>query len=277
MDGAGKTKSVVLGLFATLCFLSCICGFVVYNVINKKKRPTSANKRLHRRFGNLFLATTLLFAFSGAWHAFAKVGKSSASIQTKQASFASDDVKLDVRSLLQKLPGEKVTNVSLVRIDDENYWQVSCKKENKTERKYIHVASGKMLAQGDEQYSRSLVSALSIASHNPVKEVKLLTAFNHQYSMMNKRLPVVENRLTNGDAFYIDPATGSVAAVSNSSDAAERFSFRNLHMYHFWEMWLGKTVGSFVKNLFLIGSTLGLLAVALSGVLIYTRRIARRS
>jgi len=94
---------------------------------------------------------------------------------------------------------------------------------------------------------------------------------------MNKRLPVVKNRLANDDAVYIDPSTGAVAAISNSSESAERFSFSNLHMYHFWEMWLGKTVGTFMKNLFLISSTLGLLLVALSGVLIYTRRIARRS
>ena len=86
---------------------------------------------------------------------------------------------------------------------------------------------------------------------------------------MNKRLPVWEVAFTDGSNSYVETATASLAAVSRPSDGAERFSFSNLHMHHYWEMWLGKETGKHVKNLVLLSSTLGLLLLAFTGMLIY--------
>lgn len=86
---------------------------------------------------------------------------------------------------------------------------------------------------------------------------------------MNKRLPVIEVGYTNGENYYVETASGKLAAVKDGLDQAERFSFSNLHMQHFWESWLGRDSGKTVRNTVLISSTLGLLLLAITGLVMY--------
>lgn len=270
LDPWGKGKSIVLGSFSALCFLSCLFGFAVYNVLKKKKASPNTHNRWHRWLGNVFLVTTLLYAFSGAWHAFAKVppkpsaGKNAVSTlwQTKEL-----EGSIALNSLFTGK--EKVTALSPVKFQGNNFWRVSFENGKEKGCRYVSMESGEALTEGDKKYATELACLWKGVSSASVVKATRLTTFTNRYSMMNKRLPVWEVAFTDGSNSYVETATASLAAVSRPSDGAERFSFSNLHMHHYWEMWLGKETGKHVKNLVLLSSTLGLLLVAFTGMLIY--------
>lgn len=270
LNGLGKTKPVLIGTFSALCFLSSVAGFAVYNVLKTKKKGTSKSKRWHRTLGNIFLLTTLLYAFSGAWHAFAKLPAKPNLAAFQKMNIGSNEVDLNMQHVLSSLsPGEKLSNISVVKMNGGTYWQVFYKKEKAVLKRYINTKTNAVLKDGDATYAASLASRFKgeeVIATIPV------TTFNHRYSIMNKRLPVMEARFAGGEAVYIETITGDIAAVTRPSDKAERFSFSNLHMHHYWEMWLGKEAGKAAKNTVLITSTLGLLLLALTGTLIYLRK-----
>ncbi|HEY0732654.1 MAG TPA: hypothetical protein VGD33_09570, partial [Chitinophagaceae bacterium] len=103
------------------------------------------------------------------------------------------------------------------------------------------------------------------------KAIQKVNKYNHSYSSMNKRLPVVEVSFLNGDKYFVETSTGSLAAIIKPRDEAERFSFSNLHMHHFWESWFNKH-GKTIKNIILILSTGGLLILAALGLSIYIKK-----
>ena len=86
--------------------------------------------------------------------------------------------------------------------------------------------------------------------------------------MMNKRLPVIEVGFNEEENYYVETATGHLAAVTNSYDKAERFSFSNFHMHHYWEDLFGKK-GKTLQKTVLIFTTLGLLMLAITGCWMY--------
>jgi hypothetical protein len=89
--------------------------------------------------------------------------------------------------------------------------------------------------------------------------------------MMNKRLPVIEVGFDEKKNYYVETSTGHLSAITDPYDKAERFSFSNLHMHHYLEDWLGKTV----QRTFLILTTLGLLLLALTGCWMYWKKRQR--
>ncbi len=278
LDGMGKTKSVLLGTFSLLCFATSVFGFYVYNITHKKNggtRKRTATKSWHRIAGNVFLLTTLLYAFSGAWHAFKKVpDKKHTTASTFITQFTEDELNLSLAAVCQWLnDNEILSNVSAVEVHGKNYWQVTyVDQEKKKGKKYLNMQTGELLPNGDVQYACYLACRLSGKEEHCVRQAKEITAFNHAYSMMNKQLPVVLVSFDNNVSCFIETSTGAVAAVTTPADKAERFSFSNLHMHHYAEMWWGKERGKAVRNTILITSTLGLLLVALSGVMLYVRK-----
>ena len=275
LNGLGKTKSVLLGTFSALCFLSSIFGFAVYNVMKGKKKSTAGGKRWHQVLGNIFLLTTLLYSFSGAWHAFAKVPAKPNLQAVEKFNTSSNETYLNFKMLFSHLaPKEKLLNISIVKMNGETYWQLLIEKEKAVSKKYIHTKTNTILTHGDAKYAAALASRIK---GGQIVATKPVTAFNHRYSMMNKRLPVMETRFANDESVFVETATGEIAAIIKPSDEAERFSFSNLHMHHYWEMWMGKEFGKTFKNAILIFSTLGLLLLALTGTVMCYRKQRKSS
>ncbi len=93
LDGMGRVKSFLMGAVSALCFLSAFSGSLVYNVLRKKKPGITTGRSWHRLLGNVFLLTTLLYAFSGAWHAFAKLpARKLMSPSATTASFSQQEI-----------------------------------------------------------------------------------------------------------------------------------------------------------------------------------------
>jgi hypothetical protein len=276
LDGMGQTKNLVLGVFSLLCFLTSVFGFYVYNILSKKKTGAKS-KSWHRSLGNIFIVTTMLYGVSGAWHAFHKLSqKPEGGIVVDRSRFSTNELNLSIVGLLKKLtPAEKFTNVSVVKIDSVNYWQLFVSDGKVKRIKYINTETLRELPGGDIKYGCYLACLFSNKANHTITHSRCLTQFTNQYSMMNKRLPVIEVDFSNSDECYVETSTGYLSAVVNAHDKAERFSFSNFHMHHYWEHWLADR-GTTVQKTILVTSALGLLLLALTGLFIYFRKAYRK-
>jgi hypothetical protein len=271
LDGMGQTKNVILGIFSLLCFITSLLGFYVYNIMSKKKAVTKS-KSWHRTLGNVFVLTTALYGISGAWHTFHKLSeKSEKEIVADRSQFNAAEANLSLTDLKSQIkPNEKLTNVSIVKMNGENYWQLFLFGKEK-QKKYINTKTLKELKDGDIKYGCYLACQFSQKPNHTITHSKCLNGFTNQYSMMNKRLPVIEVGFDESENYYVETSTGHLSAVTNAYDKAERFSFSNLHMHHYLEHSFG-SAGKTLQKTVLISSTLGLLLLALTGCWMYWRK-----
>ncbi|MGZ5287779.1 MAG: hypothetical protein ACXWB9_11360, partial [Flavisolibacter sp.] len=158
---------------------------------------------------------------------------------------------------------------------DELFWQSTVARDGKLQKLYYNANKKSFVKDGDEQYASFLASQYSGRDQKEITQVKKITKFNNRYSMMKKRLPVMEVIFRDGASWYIDTSTGMLAFVADDMDEAERFSFSNLHMHHYWEDLFGKERGRLYKDLMLVCSTLGLLLLALTGIIMYRAKIKK--
>ncbi|MGZ8536851.1 MAG: hypothetical protein ACXWV9_01245 [Flavisolibacter sp.] len=280
LNEMGDLKQILLGSLSILCLLTSLFGFYVYNITNKKKKTTIPKSRSsHRVLGNIFVLTTLLYAFSGAWHAFYKISdKTERTNYTDRSEFQKEELNFSFQQITKMLKSnENLINVSIVEMDNKKYWQVFFYDGKRQSKKYLNSTSFQELQNGDIEYGCYLACLFSGKTHQSIKSSECLTEFNHQYSMMKKRLPVIEVSFDNDENYYVETATGKLSAIINPSDRAERFNFSNLHMHHYWEMWLGKGMGKPAKNFLLITSSLGLLLLAMTGIVIYLNKRRKKS
>lgn len=272
LDGLGMAKNAILGIFSLMCFITSTLGFYVYNIIGKKKAGSSS-KSWHRTLGNAFVVTTALYGFSGAWHAFHKFSeKPEKEIVADHSEFSPGEANFSFSDLAKLTkPNEKLTNVSIVKMDNENFWQLYLSNEKEKQKKYINTKTFEVVKDGDTKYGCYLACQFSNKSNHTITHSKCLNKFTNSYSMMNKRLPVIEVGFDEKENYYVETSTGHLSAITNSYDKAERFSFSNLHMHHYLEDWVGKTV----QKTFLILTTLGLLLLAFTGCWMYWKKRQR--
>ena len=238
-----------------------------------KKKASGTSKSWHRVLGNIFVLTTALYGFSGAWHAFHKLSeKPEKEMIADRSQFSSNEMNFSLAGLSAFIkPNESFNTISIVKLNGENYWQLFVSKGKEKQKRYIHTKILKELPEGDTKYGCYLACQFSGQSNHSITHSKCLNQFTSQYSMMNKRLPVIEVGFADAENYYVETATGHLSAVTNSYDKAERFSFSNLHMHHYWEGWLGDK-GKTIQKTILIASTLGLLLLALTGCRMYWRK-----
>jgi hypothetical protein len=274
----GMAKDILLGCISFLCFLSSVFGFYVYNITNRKKQKSAisnSRRSWHRRLGNICVVTTLLFAFSGAWHAFHKLSEKKQD-DYDRAQFSSKDCRLALAKICKGIDSSKLANVSIVRMNGINYWQVTEINGRKVQKRYFESGTLTELKDGDDQYGCYLACIFANKNAAEIKKSQALNSFNNRYSMMKKRLPVVEVEFVKGGSYYVETSTGRLSAVTGKSDQAERFSFSNLHMQHYWEDWFGRKTGKQLKNVVLMGSTLGLMLLAFTGLMMYRARLVKK-
>ncbi|MCU7548881.1 PepSY domain-containing protein [Chitinophagaceae bacterium LB-8] len=282
LNDLGKTKSILLGAFSALSFLTSVFGFYAYYISNRKKIKaisfTHKNRKWHRSLGIVFLTTTLLFSFSGAWHAWNKAPqKPSSKTIVNPSTFKATELNLSWKEIQESLDKkEKLIGISPIKINDQSFWQVAIQQGNKRYKRYFNMQDQQEMKNGDAAYAIYLVKQFTGNTPHNINKTENINAFDHNYSMMNKILPVVQVSIDNGNSYFIETSSGRLAAVTSASDKLERFSFSNLHMHHYWEMWLGKDSGKTVRNAVLMLSTLGLMLIALTGLIIYWRKRFQR-
>jgi hypothetical protein len=132
------------------------------------------------------------------------------------------------------------------------------------------AADDSMSAIPQDLLALAKIKAASYAN-KPLAEIagaSLVESFGGEYGFIFKRLPVVkvQFRGAGNPRYYIEPATGALAAEVRDMDAVEGWSFATLHKWGFADF--NKDFRDILVSLFALGNIL----VALMGLVMFGRR-----
>jgi uncharacterized iron-regulated membrane protein len=288
MDFAGDFKYILMTIILGIAILSTLMGLYILRITKSVKKidnPALKARYRHRKFSVFAFFFTLLFAFSGAFHALEKVNKQNTNGIIESQRLDNNDLSPDIAALKQLIP-LPVTNISSVQIGDQFYWQVFAlskkKEEDKNKSKdfrkqgakplsvfYIHAKTGQLLKNGDQQYATYLAMQYSGFSEQDIKEQSYVTKFEGEYGFVNKRLPVWKIKFNKNDniRYYIETSTGYLSTTVKNSDLWEGLSFAYLHKHHFMD-WSGK-IGRDISTMF--WSMVQIILIA-TGLILWARR-----
>lgn len=268
-------------------------------------------RRYHRYTAIVAALFTLMWSFSGGYHALTKLTAETEPVR-QAINFSAADAGFDY-ARLRAAAGRQMANISLVKINDQLYWRTLLFTEHASTHKdlmkdgkatlppvlYIHAGDYSVMPEGDQRYAVSLAAqfrgqafsgaqlsgqAVSGAQFRGRGEgtdlamsaalsVSPVTVFDDEYNFTDKRLPVwrVSYPGAGHPRYYVETSSGQLAAFVNDAVWREGYSFSVFHKHHFMD-WGGKTVRD--------GSTMFWAAIqvlmAIIGLTLYVRyRISR--
>ena len=286
LDVLGKAKYLAMALLLTMAFLSTIMGLYIF-FVTKTKKPNGntvvAARRNHRWTSFAISLFTLMFTFSGAFHALdkLKIDDRYNFYSNQQIDAAAATLRIDS---LQAVVNKPITNISAIQINNELYWQVFTKsewknkKENTAPRKdlmkdkqvpppngtYIKAADYSVLIDGERKYAHYLAGLFSKHAAPDIVNTTAITKFEGEYGFVNKRLPVwkVSYASNSNERYYVETGTGKLAVRVDDKDLFEGYSFSFLHKHHFMDF-AGKSWRDF-STMFWAMAQIAMVAVGLT-------------
>lgn len=256
LDFLGKGKLAIEILLAILAFCTTAMGIYIFFVTKTKNIKGNRSRRNHRYVSIVACLFTLLWTFSGSYHAFSKFSDDTRDRYFINNSFVSDSVVFDP-ARIQRVVQQPVSNASLIKMDGKVYWQVYAEavrpaspidlmKDGKVTLPtilYIDTADYSILPDGDRKYAEWLATLFSRHLPAEIRSTTAITKFGDEYNFTDKRLPVWRvNYAANGhERYYVETSTGRLSKKINDKDLLEGYSFSLLHKHHFMD-WGGKRV-----------------------------------
>lgn len=223
-------------------------------------------------------------------------------IKTKDISISSKDIALDTRKIENlsmvafndsiyyrcQLALAKKENTAIQPTISKSKW--GKKEDPKSEIVYINATSNKKNATLDFEYAAFLANyfnsntsktsccemdestenSTSSIENVPIKKTEILYEFeSREYGFVNKRLPVVKLAYETPDnkTYFIETATGRLAASITNSDRVEGYSFAIFHKFLFMD-WAGKNI----RDLATVLAALTILLVSILGLVLFIRK-----
>ncbi|TFF37447.1 PepSY domain-containing protein [Mucilaginibacter psychrotolerans] len=270
--GGDQFRLVVLLVVVSIMFLSLLSGLTIYGLFWKKFKTAQQNRkqagrddtrfvhRFHRQLGLIVSFVMFTFTISAAFHIIVKLHNIAPEAKAYEQLISTAD--LAASNLQLPLADSSIVKTGIVKFEGSTYYQVST---NKKDIRYINVADGKELTDGDADYARYLAGFYR-APRPGIKQVKgrlattQIRQFDNEYGFINKRLPVQKVEYPGGENWYVETTTSQLAEKVTGIDRAEGFSFIFLHKY-FGMSWAGKNIRDVVSML----AALGVLVVSLFG------------
>ena len=257
----GGFRYVLMALLLSISFVSAVMGLWIFRM-TRTIRP-NGNPRLRWRFNHRIVSVTasvftLMFSFSGAYHALSKLSPDDRIMYHVDNDISVAELETDPLEMGRK-GGIFPYNYSLVRLQDSTCWRILSTPSGKTiagdsrpvwskDRKAVmpvvdyFTSTGQRLVAGERKYAAYLGSLFGGGNPSDTLQVQPVTAFAGEYGFVNKRLPVwrVEYAGEMDDRFYIETATGQLSVRVSDADLPEGYSFSFLHKHHFMDFG-GKT------------------------------------
>jgi hypothetical protein len=267
LDGLGRARLVVEVAIALLAFFTALLGIYLFFALRRKTRGI---RRVHRGLSLFAVLFTLLWSFSGGYHALVKLATREEPV-IPRVPFAVSSLLHPDWQRLQAVAGPSITDVRLARIDGRVFWRVSLLG---APVRYVSAGDYQLLPDGDRQYALSLAARYM---DKPTTTAALLTAFDDEYNFSDKRLPVwrVNSSGPQHERVYVETCSGELAARMNDALYAEGYSFSVFHKHHFMD-WGGKKVRD-ASTLFWAAMQILLVAVGLGFFIVSFRRRPRAS
>ncbi|MEX2515805.1 MAG: PepSY domain-containing protein, partial [Gammaproteobacteria bacterium] len=257
-------------LFVTAAFVTAASGLYVY-LLGWRSRSHS-EKSLpvwHRRLSLVVALAILSFSFSGGYHLLKMWQRDFFAIPAQTTfQFAA--------ATLTATPAEIAStgtwqDFTLVAVADKPYYRATASQRGGNSHGMQHDHSGQhggslipasyhaadtgdVIAGIDELHAIELATKFSGLPAQQVSSVTAITRFGGEYGFVNKFLPVirVEFDTPGQKRFYVEPASGKLAAEINDSDQLEGWAFAYLHKWNFLNG-LGNDIRDGVMGLFALG------------------------
>lgn len=261
-------KLILLVVLMVLTMGVAVTGVLIYGVLWKKvpQRSSLKSRKWHRRIGLLVALSSFFFAFSGAYHALAKVKTGEKGPQKQKRWIPRESVE-QLPALFAKL--QSLKNVSIAKMTTGNYFQVQLQDGKRTILKYYNVNTLEELSEGDATYATDLASYYTGLPQQKINSIEPVTKFGGEYGFINKRLPVVKISydLPEKDAVYIETHSGKLATQITASKRLEALSFLMLHKYHFLDPF-----GKKVRDVIIVAIILAIMLVNVLGLIMWLRK-----
>ncbi len=292
MNSLGNTKYFIMVPLTLIGFLTTLFGLYIFFTTKTKQsgNPMVKARRRHRYVSLTASLFTLMFTFSGGFHALDKVLPKDKiadrlSIQVPVAKVDPDFIKLD--SLAAQ---RSIQNISVCMMKEKIYWQLYLKEDQQAASKkkdlmknmsaampdmiYANADNYSVLSKGDEQYARFLAGAFSNRDINSITAAEPVIKFTDEYGFINKRLPVWRiNFPGNGnERYYIETSTGILSSRVRDKDLTEGDSFAFFHKHHFMD-WGGKTVRD-ISTMFWAAMQIAMIVI---GLILYVKMKRRKA
>jgi len=296
LDFLGKGRLAVELLVALTALFTAVLGIYIFFTTRSARAPGNGlvkARRNHRYTAIVASLFTLLWTFSGSFHAFSKFRDDTRDRYFASPHFAAEMASCDWSRLQAACTRQQagyarpITNVSLVQMNGDNYWRVSMLPEKAAAHKdlmkdartampsvtYIRVSDCAVLPDGDARYAASLATQFSQRPKGDIRSVEPITSFGDEYNFTDKRLPVwkVSYAASHNERLYIETSTGRLASKADDRTVVEGYSFSIFHKHHFMD-WGGKTVRD-ISTMF--WALMQIVLVTIGLVLWFRRRNAR--
>lgn len=286
-------RIVLMLLLLTVIGLSAVSGMAIYGLFWKQFKKVKVEeqhakwRKYHRQTGLALALFTVLFTFSGGYHATKKWNPIAFEKMIYEPVFKVADLDSQQVNRLVSLPN--FDNVSLIHFKSILFYR--CELVNGEEKtvKYFNAVTGREEPSIDVEYAAFLAdyfntkitkikgsccrmtefSGMALKKQK-VKEIERITNFkNREYGFVNKRLPVIkvayESR--SNKTLFVETATSRLAAYVTNSDRVEGYSFAIFHKFLFTE-WAGKDI----RDLTMVLAALGVVVVGVLGLLLLFKR-----
>ncbi|HVU54802.1 MAG TPA: PepSY domain-containing protein [Puia sp.] len=254
LDFLGKGRMAVEVLVALTALFTAVLGiYIFFTTGGAGARGARRNHRYTAITASLF---TLLWTFSGSYHAFSKFSDDVRDNYAMNARLGAGATDFDLAKL-QAVCTRPVVNISMVVMAGEPYWQASMLPERVDQHKdlmkeqkaalppvaYVRARDYTALKDGDARYAAWMATLFSGYPEGEIRKVEPITSFGDEYNFTDKRLPVwkVSYDRDRHVRYYVETGSGRLSSRVDDRIAAEGYSFSVFHKHHFMD-WGGKTV-----------------------------------
>jgi hypothetical protein len=254
LEALGKGRLLVEVILAATALITALLGSFIF--FTTRSSGSYGVRRLHRYTAITAALFTLLWAFSGCYHALSKFKEDARdryAVYTRLSASATD---FDITRLQAACP-RPISNIGIVEMNGEGYWRVSMLQDHMSANKdlmkemkatftptaYVRIRDYKTLTEGDARYAVWMATRFSGFPDVEIKKVEAITSFGDEYNFTDKRLPVwkVSYDRDHHVRYYLETASGRLASRVDDLVAAEGYSFSLFHKHHFMD-WGGKTI-----------------------------------
>lgn len=259
LDFPGKGRLAVEMLVALTALFTAVLGIYIFFTTRSPRGAANGlvkARRNHRITAIVAALFTLMWTFSGSFHAFSKFRDDVRDRYFVSTHFAADKVDCNWARLQSVCP-QPVMNISMVEMDRAAYWRVAMMPEKVAVHKdlmkdaraalppvvYVSTADYSVLSDGDKHYAAWMATQFSRRSVGEIRSVTPVTAFGDEYNFTDKRLPVWKVSYDAGghERWYVETSSGRLASKVDDRMVVEGYSFSVFHKHHFMD-WGGKTV-----------------------------------
>jgi PepSY-associated TM region len=277
----GKGKQIVEFALIALAFLTTLLGICIFFSTRSKKvagNNYTRARRNHRYTAIVVSLFTLMFTFSGAFHALYRLKEDTRDRYFVHDRFATTALRLDFPALIA-LTHRPIADIGIVSMDTHHYWRLTLlsaaaksakdlmKDQHAAQPNVLYVAAAipapppaipapppsaaaglpqamtAILPDGEARYAGWLATQFSGHPATDIVGETSITRFDNEYNFTDKRLPVWKvSYASNGhERYFVETSTGRLSVRVDDSDLVEAYSFALLHKHEFLG-WAGKSV-----------------------------------